>query len=83
MAKGKIDEGVLNNMLGSWKIHGPPRNPERIDEILNLLSTYWSKNPDLRLGQILENIAGRSGSHTFYMEDSIVIEWLKKDLEKK
>ena len=55
------------------------RDPNRIEEILLLLSLFWKKNPDLRLGQIIENIASRSGCHTFYMEDDKVIEWLTRE----
>lgn len=37
----------------------PPegRRPERIDELLDELRTYWHHNPDLRLGQIIELFA--------------------------
>lgn len=31
------------------------RNPERIDEILELISDIWHKHPDLRLGQLIGN----------------------------
>lgn len=32
------------------------RDPERIPEILNRLRTVWEKHPDLRLGQLIENV---------------------------
>ena len=41
-----------------------PRNPERIDLILERLKVAWKKHPDMRLGQLLavctesSNIAG-------------------------
>ncbi|MFR7644460.1 hypothetical protein [Eubacterium sp.] len=41
-----------------------PRNPERIDLILERLKVAWKKYPDMRLGQLLavctesSNIAG-------------------------
>lgn len=76
----KVDPKILEAMLSPWK-NSKTRDPERIDEVLFLLSSYWKKNPDLRLGQIIENIASRSNSHAFYMEDSKVIEWIKKDLK--
>jgi len=58
------------------------RDPARIDTILNVLREYWSKNPDLRLGQILENISSRSSKPTFYLEDDILLDQLNSNLEK-
>lgn len=58
------------------------RDPARIDAILNVLREYWSKNPDLRLGQILENISSRSSKPTFYLEDDILLDQLNSNLEK-
>lgn len=55
------------------------RNPERIAEILDLLKIYWNKNPDLRLGQILENIADIFNKTCYYMEDDIVINFFKTE----
>lgn len=34
-----------------------PRPPSRIDAMLAELRTYWLKHPDLRLGQIVGNLA--------------------------
>lgn len=31
------------------------RDPKRIPVILDLIKTYWEKNPQLRLGQLLIN----------------------------
>ena len=58
------------------------RDPARIDVILNALREYWSENPDLRLGQILENISSRSSRPTFYLEDDILLDQLSSNLEK-
>ncbi|SKS73285.1 Uncharacterised protein [Mycobacteroides abscessus subsp. bolletii] len=33
------------------------RRPERIDELLGALSVYWYRNPQLRLGQIIDIFA--------------------------
>ncbi|AKA70149.1 DUF1040 family protein [Clostridium scatologenes] len=57
------------------------RDEKRIDVLLELLREYWSKNPDLRLGQIL-SIAAKD-IDTFYIEDDKVIEWLKENLNKQ
>jgi uncharacterized protein YihD (DUF1040 family) len=32
------------------------RNPDRIPKILKRLEAVWKKNPDMRLGQLIENI---------------------------
>ena len=74
------EESMKKNIeiLNPWK-NLRERDPERIDETLKLLEIFWKKNPDLRLGQIIENAASRSGRHAFYMEDNILQEWLKKD----
>lgn len=31
------------------------RNPERIDQVLEIIETIWKNNPDLRLAQLLLN----------------------------
>jgi len=59
------------------------RDPSRIEEILLLLKKYWETNPDLRLGQILDNAAFLSNQRTFYMEDNLVIKFLKERTEKE
>lgn len=47
----------------------PPegRRPERIDELLDELRTYWHLNPGLRLGQIIylfaDSLARQCGYH--------------------
>jgi len=48
------------------------RDPLRIPRILNTLQQIWEMNPDLRLGQLLDNARVASGSHgdIFYIEDT-------------
>lgn len=57
------------------------RNPDRIDRILELISIFWHKNPDLRLGQLLMIAGGFSKDDNFALEDDIVeehlIQWIK------
>lgn len=43
-----------------------PRNPNRIDPILRELGRLWKMLPDMRLGQLVYNIAGRD---PFHIED--------------
>lgn len=46
------------------------RDPNRIYRLLNILAQGWSQNPDLRLGQLFENLKVYSGkTDLFYMED--------------
>ena len=56
-----------------------PRNPERINVVLSLLSEYWKRTGynDLRLGQILCNFGGE---RVYNMEDSELIVMLEKAL---
>ena len=46
------------------------RNPNRIYEILNLLQRGWEKVPDLRFGQLIENLKRYIDvDDLFYIED--------------
>lgn len=46
------------------------RNPDRIRPMLKQLESYWRANPDLRLGQIISNMAASVGSKDcFFTED--------------
>ena len=42
------------------------RNPKRINIILKYLGYYWKKNPDLRLCQLLGNIAAQANIDVYY-----------------
>lgn len=70
----KIDPNLLELKINS---SFKERNIERIDELLLLLSSFWKQNPDLRLGQIIENIAIELKIPSFYLEDSKIIDWFK------
>ncbi len=51
------------------------RNPNRIYEILNLLQRGWEKVPDLRFGQLIENLKRYIGvDDLFYIEDDELVE---------
>jgi len=65
-----------------------PRDPKRIPEILDSLKKLWEKEPDQRLGQVLENyvfINGKRGDNTscalFYQEDDISFQNIVKILK--
>ena len=63
------------------------RNPQRIDIILEILRRFWKKNPDLRLGQLVEIVAAMAKVKSiFFMEDDVFLCSLKKlkdDMEEK
>lgn len=44
------------------------RDPKRIPKVLARIQAFWEKNPDLRLGQLVSNLAGNED--VFYVEDS-------------
>lgn len=59
------------------------RDVNRIDALLDLLKKYWKQDvnySDLRLGQILSNIA--RNKDIFYLEDDEVIKWLEERVNK-
>lgn len=67
---------------------GGRRRPERIDELLTELGKYWHGNPDLRLGQIVDNFAdalARAYGYTHtegaarQLEDDALIELLRTE----
>lgn len=51
-----------------------PRDPARIDRIIEMLRKKWKEDPDLRLGQLVAILAGGEDK-VFYIEDT--------DIEKK
>lgn len=56
---------------------------QRIDETLNLIHEVWNKNPELRLCQLLSNVAKKGGwksDDLFYLEDSKLIYMLRKEI---
>ena len=62
------------------------RDSNRIDEILDYLRQQWKKNPDLRLGQIIENAVGtKGGEHQciFGIEDDVMLQLLRNFFENE
>ena len=61
------------------------RDPNRIYEFIKVLTEGWANNPDLRFGQIIENIKRYSNkSDLFYLEDEDMLKIIKDyfDLDK-
>jgi uncharacterized protein YihD (DUF1040 family) len=42
------------------------KDPERIDNILDRIRVIWEESPDLRLGQLLVNVAGEQFEFNLY-----------------
>ena len=59
------------------------RDPERIDEILDLVRQVWLQDPDLRLGQIIVNAARPRNAcpEIFAVEDTALRRGLARFLE--
>lgn len=58
------------------------RDPERINQFLDLLKALWHTVPDWRFLQLIENVFGRfENNFTFYIEDDQAIERLKQFFE--
>ena len=53
------------------------RNPDRIDEILKLISKIWHENPDLRLCQLIGNCFTQFDF--YYIEDDVLQNRLTED----
>ena len=66
------------------------RNPDRINEILKLISEIWYKNPELRLCQLIENCFseevddyGLRNVDLYYLEDDVLQDRLEKVYNRK
>lgn len=55
-----------------------PRNPERIDLLLERIRVAWQQCPDLRLIQLLEN-SYPPGTVGYYLEDDKLLTCLEKE----
>lgn len=58
------------------------RDPARINRILGKLILYWNDHPDLRLTQLLWNIALASPYMFFYVEDDEIEKGLDRLIER-
>ena len=52
------------------------RDPERIDDVLDIIRTYWKKHPDLRLTQIIGNALGEMSGEHYNLEDGELLDLL-------
>lgn len=58
------------------------RDVNRIDGFVRVLSELWKKYPDLRFGQLVSVIFGKSPCDPFYIEDPEMLGLIKNILEK-
>jgi uncharacterized protein YihD (DUF1040 family) len=58
------------------------RDPSRIPRLISMLESYWEQNPDMRLCQIVSNLAigTNFSSDPYYLEDDLFEEILRKKL---
>jgi len=49
------------------------RDPKRIPDILKRLEIVWEKYPDLRLGQLIQNVFSEYEILLYYIEDNEII----------
>lgn len=57
------------------------RDPNRIPEIMKRFQELWERYPDLRFGQLVENVLkiGGKGNHCiFSIEDDVTLERLEE-----
>ena len=57
-----------------------PRDPERIDPMIETLRKAWHKYPDLRLGPLVDACAAMAGGNAdaFNIEDDRLLQGIKK-----
>ena len=53
------------------------RNPQRIDDILELLRYAWKRNPDLRFFQLMDYLCPGEVDK-FFLEDSDLLQRIKE-----
>ena len=61
------------------------RDPNRIKLLLEKLEKVWMKSPDLRFGQLLENLISDRDHNScciFYLEDEMLENELDKEFAK-
>lgn len=61
------------------------RDPNRIDQLIQLLREYWHRCPDLRLGQIVCNLAeiprdGQTKCDPYFVRDEVLSQRLAREL---
>lgn len=58
------------------------RNPKRIINVLKKVRQYWELNPDLRLSQLLDNLAWDE-TDSYYIEDELLVQRINIKLDEQ
>lgn len=56
------------------------RDPNRIDPMITMLYRIWSRNPDLRLTQLIVNLVGKPGD-PYYVEDDVLEKAMREQIK--
>lgn len=72
----KIRNGVIRALSGPGQrqVTNGRRSPERIGPILRVIEEYWKANPDLRLGQLIGNLANVAKVDPYAIEDGELLD---------
>jgi hypothetical protein len=57
---------------------GQPRDPARIDVILDQIRVIWHAHPDMRFGQLVVNLLDPAWNKLFNVEDDVLAERLRE-----
>lgn len=63
-------------MMTTFKMELQPRDPHRIDPMVDALRRLWKRYPDMRLGQLVINAA--HPSDTYNIEDDVMLQKLNE-----
>ena len=61
-------------------MNGKPRDPERIEPMLERLEEAWKLYPDMRLGQLI--VVSATSNNLFGLEDDILYERLQEYIDE-
>lgn len=56
----------------------PETDTMRIPHTLARLERFWMKNPELRLGQIIGNIASETNTDSYFVDDATIARRLEE-----
>ena len=54
------------------------RDPNRIDDVLRQVRRMWKMYPEMRLGQLICNLADWAGQHVWDIEDDALVDEAKR-----
>ena len=54
------------------------RDPQRIDPVIDALRAAWKRQPDMRLGQLIQAVAYSDPRDPYYLEDDVWLDLIDK-----